>query len=96
MITRPSKTGFWRAIHIRFGLAAHVPAKLEAFIKKCDRIAAYLEATQLAGFAIEEAEKFFGKPKGLEGESATRFFRLKPLATRDASALYLSMFESFA
>lgn len=81
------------AIHIRFGLRAQAPQKLEAFIKKCDHLAAYLEATQLAGFAIDEAETFFGKPKGLEGAAARRFFRLKPLATNDAAALYLRTFR---
>jgi 5'-deoxynucleotidase YfbR-like HD superfamily hydrolase len=80
------------AIHIRFGLAAATPSKLEAFIKTCDRIAAYLEATQLAGFGIAEARKFFGEPKGLVGENAARFFRLKPLAPTDASAHYLKLF----
>ena len=81
------------AIHIRFGLKAQAPQKLEAFIKKCDHLAAYLEATQLAGFAIDEAEKFFGKPKGLEGAAAQRFFRHKPLPTNDAAALYLRTFR---
>lgn len=80
------------AIHIRFGLKPETPQKLEVFIKKCDHLAAYLEATQLAGFGIEEAEKFFGKPKALETEAARRFFRLKPLAPTDASALYLKTF----
>ena len=52
------------AIHMRFGLPPATPEKLEAAIKKADRVAAYLEATQLAGFSIPEAEKFFGRPKG--------------------------------
>lgn len=84
------------AIHIRFGLPAQGAQKLEAFIKSCDRLAAYLEATQLAGFAVPEAEKFFGKPKGLDGEAAQRFFRLKPLAPNDAAALYLRTFRKLA
>lgn len=84
------------AIHIRFGLPPQGAQKLEVFIKKCDRLAAYLEATQLAGFAVEEAEKFFGKPKGLSGETAQRFFRLKPLAPNDAAALYLKTFRKLA
>lgn len=84
------------AIHIRFGLPPHGAQKLEAFIKKCDHLAAYLEATQLAGFAVEEAEKFFGKPKALTGETAQRFFRLKPLAPNDAAALYLKTFRKLA
>jgi 5'-deoxynucleotidase YfbR-like HD superfamily hydrolase len=84
------------AIHIRFGLPAMTPAKLEAFIKSCDRVAAFLEATQLAGFGIDEAAKFFGRPKGLDGGSAAHFFRLKPLAPNDASAHYLNLFRKLA
>ena len=84
------------AIHIRFGLPAAAPAKLEAFIKTCDRLAAYLEATQLAGFEVAEAEKYFGKPKGLDDEAAARFFRLKPLAPNDAAALYLKTFRKLS
>ena len=84
------------AIHIRFGLAAASPQKLSAFIKKCDQLAAYLEATQLAGFEVAEAERFFGKPRALEGQGAQRFFRLKPLAPNDAVALYLTSFRKLA
>lgn len=84
------------AIHIRFGLAATVPEKLAAFIKGCDRLAAFLEATQLAGFGIEEATKFFGRPKGLDGGDAARFFRLKPLAPNEASAQYLRLFQKLS
>jgi uncharacterized protein len=84
------------AIHIRFGLPAASPPKLEAFIKSCDRLAAFLEATQLAGFDVAEATRFFGRPKGLEGENAARFFRLKPLAPNDASAHYLKLFRKLA
>ncbi len=84
------------AIHIRFGLPAQMPQKLEAFIKKCDHLAAYLEATQLAGFAVEEAQRFFGRPRGLTGEPALRFFRLKPLAPVDAAALYLRTFRTLS
>jgi hypothetical protein len=51
------------AIHIRFGLPGALPAKIEALIKRADRISAYLEATQLAGFTIAEARKIFGTPK---------------------------------
>ena len=50
------------AIHLRFGLPAKLPADLTALIKAADRNAAWLEATRLAGFADEEARKFFGAP----------------------------------
>jgi uncharacterized protein len=50
------------AIHLRFGLPARLPEELTALIKAADRNAAWLEATKLAGFAEEEARKFFGPP----------------------------------
>ena len=50
------------AIHLRFGLPARLPETLTALIKAADRAAAHLEATRLAGFADEEARKFFGPP----------------------------------
>jgi 5'-deoxynucleotidase YfbR-like HD superfamily hydrolase len=81
------------AIRIRFGLKPDAPKALETFIKTCDHLAAYLEATQLAGFSLEEAKKFFGPPRGLEGAAAQRFFRLRPLAPNDAAALYLTSFR---
>ena len=54
------------AIHRRFGVATPLPARLTASIKAADRIAAYYEATRLAGFTEEEARKFFGSPKGVD------------------------------
>lgn len=50
------------AVHIRFGLPAAVPVRLKKQIKKADRISAWMEATQIAGFTRSEADKFFGAP----------------------------------
>lgn len=50
------------AVHIRFGLPARVPAQVKRQIKKADRISAWMEATQIAGFSEAEASRFFGKP----------------------------------
>jgi len=50
------------AIHIRFGLPAQVPGTVKKAIKKADRVSAWLEATQIAGFDVGESDKFFGKP----------------------------------
>jgi 5'-nucleotidase len=50
------------AIHLRFGLPVKLPDSLQNLIKAADRSAAYLEATRLAGFADDEARKFFGPP----------------------------------
>lgn len=50
------------AIHIRFGLPAKIPAAVKKAIKRADRISAFLEATQIAGFSVDEAGKIFGLP----------------------------------
>ncbi len=53
------------AIHRRFGVKTPLPAKLKARIKAGDRLAAYYEATTLAGFGDAEAAKFFGRARGV-------------------------------
>ena len=55
------------AIHRRFGLPPVVDPALLELIKQADKTSAYLEATQLAGFSVAEARKFFGVPKALNG-----------------------------
>ena len=81
------------AIHIRFGLPPACSKALEMEIKKADRVAAYLEAIQLAGFSVAEAEKFFQRPRGLEAEGPQKFQRLKSLAPPEAAAIYLKKFK---
>ena len=51
------------AIHLRFRLPAVIPKSIKAKIKKADRISAWLEATQIAGFSEVEANKYFRKPE---------------------------------
>jgi uncharacterized protein len=53
------------AIHLRFGLPHEASPVVAKAIKRCDRIAAFLEAVELAGFEREEALKLFGKPEPL-------------------------------
>ena len=77
------------AIHVRFGLPPAATADLELRIKEADKMAAYLEATQLAGFSIAESEKFFGRPKGLNAS----FQNLEPLATNEAKAGFIVAFH---
>jgi hypothetical protein len=52
------------AIHLRFGLPAVPPPALKKLAKAADGVAAYFEATELAGFTLEEGAKLFGAPKG--------------------------------
>ena len=51
------------AIHLRFGLPAALPVAIKKKIKRADRISAWLEAVQIAGFTRREADKYFGAPE---------------------------------
>jgi 5'-deoxynucleotidase YfbR-like HD superfamily hydrolase len=51
-----------RAIHMRFGLPAVLPANIKQRIKRADRISAWLEAVRLAGFTEAEATRLFRLP----------------------------------
>lgn len=53
------------AIHLRFGLPALLPAPVKAAIKAADKVSAWLEAVQIAGFTEAEANRLFGKPEAL-------------------------------
>ena len=50
------------AVHLRFGLPAALPKTVKRQIKRADRLSAWLEAVQIAGFAAAEADRFFGRP----------------------------------
>lgn len=77
------------AIHLRFALPPHPPADLKSQIKKADRVSAYFEATELAGFSESEAKKFFGQPRGITRDSLS----MEPLPAFKAQALFLRRFE---
>jgi 5'-deoxynucleotidase YfbR-like HD superfamily hydrolase len=70
------------AIHLRFGLPAQIPLQVKKQIKKADRLSAWLEAVQIAGFTVAEADKFFGKQD--PAMTATLAIRLRaPTEVRD-------------
>jgi 5'-deoxynucleotidase YfbR-like HD superfamily hydrolase len=71
------------AIHLRFGLPASLPIEVKKRIKKADRISAWLEATQIAGFTVAEADRFFGKPDA-RLVSGARIHLRPPLEVRAA------------
>ncbi|WP_341232828.1 HD family hydrolase [uncultured Sulfitobacter sp.] len=70
------------AIHIRFGLPAAIPKTVKQQIKKADRISAWMEATQIAGFEEAEATRFFGKPDTSITQDLTIVLR-PPVETRN-------------
>lgn len=51
------------AVHLRFGLPAALPLAVKKAIKVADKISAWLEAVQIAGFTEIEADKLFGRPE---------------------------------
>ena len=84
------------AIHVRFGLAAIAPAATTKLIKRADREAAFFEAVNLAGFAPDEARKYFGEPT-LAGFDLPGFERLiRPWPTQQAHDQFIDVFESLA
>ena len=79
-----------RAIHLRFSLPAELDASQRRDIKRADQIAAYYEATLLAGFSTAEATEFFGRPRGF---SADRF-DFTPRSVTWAQAAFLKRFKA--
>ncbi len=49
------------AVHLRFGLPAVLPVAIKKAIKAADKVSAWMEATQIAGFSDVEADRFFGR-----------------------------------
>jgi hypothetical protein len=80
------------AIHIRFGLPPVLPDDITRQIKEADRGAAYLEATELAGFGREEAKRLFGRDPGLP--ETTRQDYLTPWSAAKAEKRFLARFET--
>ncbi len=81
-----------RAVHIRFGLPATLSPSIAQLIKKADKIAAYHEATQLAGFSMADARQYFGDPSSLGIKLPASLECIEPLATAAAQAAYLETF----
>jgi 5'-deoxynucleotidase YfbR-like HD superfamily hydrolase len=79
------------AVHLRFGLPAEAPATVKRLTKRADRMAAFLEATRLAGFTREEALKFFGPPEALPRAIDQL---LKSWNAETAEKRYLERFEA--
>ena len=80
------------AIHIRFGLPPVLSAEIERQIKAADRGAAFLEATELAGFSETEAKRLFGRDPGLP--DTTRRDYLTPWSAAKAEKRLLARFNA--
>jgi hypothetical protein len=89
---RAFETRLLQAIHLRFGLPPVLPASVGADIKHADRIAAYYEATGLAGFGVEEASRFFGAPPNLPAQLCQA---LEALSAYPAAAVQTAFLQRF-
>ena len=80
------------AINLRFGLPTIIPDKIKKQIKKADKISAWIEAIQIAGFTKAEANKLFG---AIENTNIDQFsIRLRPpLEVREN---YIARFNELA
>jgi hypothetical protein len=81
------------AIHLRFGLPAELPDHVIKLIKRADRVAAYYEATGLAGFSRDEARHFFGQPRGLSAKLAKQLTHLTPLPPSRGEEEFIKRFN---
>ncbi|NTJ41987.1 HD family hydrolase [Agrobacterium larrymoorei] len=78
------------AVHLRFSLPPHASRELKDRIKKADTIAAFFEATELAGFSMVEAQKFFGLPRGITKDMV----EIEPLPALDAQQRFMERFQA--
>ncbi|WP_295968380.1 HD family hydrolase [uncultured Bartonella sp.] len=66
------------AIRIRFGLPTELRVKIVKQLKQADRIAAYFEASTLAGFSKAEAIRYFGEPETITPQGLDLIARPTP------------------
>ena len=75
------------AVSVRFGLPTELPVAVKCKIKRADRMAAWIEATQIAGFSEDEAAKIFVKPSGMPSH-----IKVRAHPPADAAAAFLRRF----
>ncbi len=83
-----------QAVHIRFRLPPVLPPRIAQAIKNADKIAAYYEATQLAGFSVTDAKACFGDPGALPVAFPKSVVQLEPMESSTAQAAFLKRFET--
>ena len=78
------------AVHRRFGLPAVLPMEIKKAIKLADKISAWLEAVQIAGFTEGEADRFFGRP----GDALLRGLEIRLRPPAEVRADYIARHEA--
>lgn len=84
------------AIYRRFAVPTPLPDAIHDAIKHADRVAAFYEATRLAGFAEAEARTFFGAPRDLPQELGQRLENLTAEPAHKTQNSFLSRFSDLA
>ena len=77
------------AVHLRFAVPYDASGKRKRLVKAADTIAAYHEAVSLAGFAPEEAQRFFGTPAVAPSALEAH---LVPWPTQEVERVFLARF----
>ena len=75
------------AVHIRFGLPGALPQWVHHAIKRADKLAAFIEAIQLAGFTEQEARQAIAKPRVVPK------IKIKPQPPKEAAEAYVRRFK---
>mgnify|MGYP003116277463 FL=1 len=79
------------AIHLRFGLPAQLPVKVKRQIKAADKVSAWLEAVQIAGFSKAEADRLFGKQDAALVDTLTIALRPPVMVRQDYTARHAAL-----
>lgn len=79
-----------RAVHVRFGLPPDLPAEIRKEIKRADRVVAFSEAVDIAGFSVPEARRILGYRR------TARTGLLSALPPDEAKQAFLDRFRSLA
>ena len=81
------------SIHTRFDLPYPLPDAVATGIKRADRIAAFHEATRLAGFEQSEAQRYFGPVERLPAPLAASLHKLSALPAALMQQQFLDRFQ---
>ena len=83
------------AILLRYGLPSTLPQKVKKDIKQADKIYAWLEAVQIAGFEEKEADKIFGTPNKNLKEVFSITLRSPKAVRRSFEERFLKLLQHF-
>jgi 5'-deoxynucleotidase YfbR-like HD superfamily hydrolase len=83
-------------IHMSFDLPAVLPLPVVKIIKQADKLAAYFEAIAVAGFDMDEAEKYFGGSDSVKDTDMERFFAIIPMPAPEAQRRFMDRFNELS